>query len=124
MTPQASETVAAPRVKECPVQLEAKVESITSLAENDAAQKGKILVIEVRVLRVHLEKSILMDGDPDRVDPDKWRPLIMSFQEFYGLTAKKVLESKLAQIPERLYRGPDIERSRIEPALAAARSAL
>jgi len=124
LTPQASETVAAPRVKECPVQLEAKVESITSLAENDAAQKGKILVIEVRVLRVHLEKSILMDGDPDRVDPDKWRPLIMSFQEFYGLTAKKVLESKLAQIPERLYRGPDIERSRIEPALAAARSAL
>jgi flavin reductase (DIM6/NTAB) family NADH-FMN oxidoreductase RutF len=117
LTPMASETVAAPRVQECPVQLEAKVESIRSLAENDSAQKGRILVIEVRILRVHLEESILMDGNPDRVDPDKWRPLIMSFQEFYGLTAEKVTASKLAQIPERLYRGPDIERARGEAVL-------
>ena len=50
LTPLASETVAAPRVKECPVQLEAKVESIRSMAENDPVQTGKILVIEVRVL--------------------------------------------------------------------------
>jgi flavin reductase (DIM6/NTAB) family NADH-FMN oxidoreductase RutF len=123
LTPQVSETVGAPRVKECPVQLEAKVESIRSLAENDVSQKGRILVIEVRVLRVHLEQSILMDGNPDRVDPDKWRPLIMSFQEFYGLTTEKVSESKLAQIPERLYRGPDIERARTEATLAAGRIA-
>ena len=124
LTPQASETVAAPRVQECPVQLEAKVESIRSLADNDPAQKGGILVIEVRILRVHLEQSILMDGHPNRVDPDKWRPLIMSFQEFYGLTAKRVLESKLGKIPERLYRGPDIEKARTEPVLATVKSAL
>ena len=48
----------------------------------------------------------------DRIDPDKWRPLIMSFQEFYGLTPMKLAPSALAEIPERLYRGTDIERAR------------
>ena len=30
--------------------------------------------------------TLLMDGHADRIDPDKWSPLIMSFQKFYGLT--------------------------------------
>lgn len=36
----------------------------------------------------------------------------MSFQKFYGLEAGQVHDSALAQIPERLYRGPDIARAR------------
>jgi hypothetical protein len=60
---------------------------------------------------VHLEESILMDGDHNRIDPDKWRPLIMSFQEFYGLSSHKAHESGLAKIPERLYQTPDIQRA-------------
>ena len=52
-----------------------------------------------------------MREDPNRVDPDKWQPLIMSFQEFYGLSPRKAHESRLAEIPERLYRSPDIERA-------------
>ncbi len=111
LTPIRSETVAAPRVAECPVQLEAKVEAIHALAEDDPAQRGRILTIEVRILRVHLEDSILMAGERDRIDPDKWRPLIMSFQQFYGL-GPQVHDSTLARIPESLYRGPDIERAR------------
>ena len=31
-----------------------------------------------------------MDGWPNRIDPDKWRPLIMSFQKFYGLASGQV----------------------------------
>lgn len=112
LTPVHSDTVAPPRVLQCPVQLEARVEAVHGLAEDDVAQRGRVMIFEVRVLRVHLEESILMDGQSDRVDPDKWRPLMMSFQKFYGLTADQVHESTLARIPEVLYRGPDIERAR------------
>jgi len=110
LTRQDAETVNAPRVKECPVQLEAVVEAVHSLAEDDENLRGKILTIELRIQKVHLEESILMDGHPNRVDPDKWRPLIMSFQQFYGL-GEKVHSSTLAEIPERLYNGPDRERA-------------
>jgi flavin reductase (DIM6/NTAB) family NADH-FMN oxidoreductase RutF len=116
LTPDPSEVVAAPRVRECPVQLEAKLEAVHSLAENDPAQRGRTAVLEVRIVRVHLDEAILMAGHPDRVDPDKWRPLIMSFQEYYGLAPHKLHASILAQIPERLYRSPDVDRARTEAA--------
>ena len=115
LTPVAAQTVVAPRVLECPVQLEAKVEAVHGVAEDDPRQKGAISLIEVRIVRVHLEEQILMAGDRNRVDPDKWRPLIMSFQEFYGLAPNKVRPSTLAEIPERLYRAPDVDRAREEP---------
>jgi len=111
-TPVASETVTAPRVLECPVQLEAVVEGTHYLADDDPNQRGNIVCLEVRIQRVHLEESILMDGNPNRVDPDKWRPLIMSFQKFYGLDPHQVHESTLAQIPEHTYRSPDVDRAR------------
>lgn len=120
LTPDPSGTVAAPRVRECPVQLEAKVEAAHNLAEDDAQQRGRILVIEVRIRRVHVEESLLMCGETDRIDPDKWRPLIMSFQQFYGLTPHKLHDSTLGRISESLYRGPDIERARGEGVRAGA----
>ncbi len=107
----ASETVRAPRVRECPVQLEAVVEAVHGLADNDDLLRSRTKVIEVRIQRVHVDESIIMDGEPNRIDPDKWRPLIMSFQEFYGL-GPKCHHSRLGTIPEALYRGPDIERAR------------
>ncbi|HTY68788.1 MAG TPA: flavin reductase family protein [Alphaproteobacteria bacterium] len=116
LTPIASETISPPRVRECPVQLEAKVEAMHGLAEGDPTLRGRTAVIEVRIVRVHVEQNILTDGDPDRIDPDKWRPLIMSFQEFYGLAPHKLQPSILGQIPERLYRSPDVERARGERA--------
>ena len=54
-------------------------------------------------MRVHADSSILVPGDRDRIDPDKWRPLIMSFQHFYGLTPR-LQASTLATIPESAYR--------------------
>ena len=110
LTPGVSETVSAPRIMECPVQMEVVVEDVHSLAAKDEVLKGKILTLELRVQRVHLEESIIMEGHPDRVDPDKWRPLIMSFQEFYGL-GDKIHRSRLATIPEGLYRTVDIQRA-------------
>ncbi len=43
-------------------------------------------------------------AEPDRIDPDAWRPLIMSSQRFYGLTGEQVADSRLAEIPESAYR--------------------
>ncbi len=111
LTPMASETVAAPRVWECPVQLEAVVEATHRIAEGDAKQRGFILCFELRIQRVHVDESLLMNAELNRIDPDKWRPLIMSFQQFYGL-GPALQPSTLATIPESLYRSPDIARSR------------
>ncbi|MBI3561621.1 MAG: flavin reductase family protein [Gammaproteobacteria bacterium] len=111
LTPVASQTVGAPRVRECPVQLEAVVVATHPLAQEDAVQRGFMLCFEVRIQRVHLDESILMRGESNRIDPDRWRPLIMSFQKFYGL-GSQLHASALAKIPESLYRSPDIDRAR------------
>src|SRR5689334_10220540 len=57
-TPMPSETVKAPRLKECPVQLEAVLESTHSIAEDDDAQRGRLVALEVRITRVHIEESL------------------------------------------------------------------
>jgi flavin reductase (DIM6/NTAB) family NADH-FMN oxidoreductase RutF len=106
LTALAGETVAAPRAAECPVQIEAKVAHIHKMAQEDEIWRGNLVAIEVRVTRVHAHPGIMMEGEPNRIDPDKWRPLIMSFQQFYGLTPQKLQRSELAQIPEALYRPP------------------
>ena len=46
LTPVPSDTVAAPCVLECPVQLEARVEAMHSLAEYDVEMRGRLLAIE------------------------------------------------------------------------------
>ena len=111
LTPVASETVAPPRVAECPVVMEAVVEAVHPVADEDPAQRGGIVAVEVRVQRVFVHDSVRLAGTDDHIDPDAWRPLIMSFQKFYGLGAQ-VHSSALARIPEGMYRGPDIERAR------------
>lgn len=91
--------------------MDAVVAARHDLMEDDEVARGKIASFEVRVTRVHAHLDIMMDGFPNRVDPDKWRPLIMSFQRYYGV-GDEVHESTLAKIPEESYRMPDIARSR------------
>ena len=83
------------------------------IAEDDEMMRGRIVTFEVRVKRVHLDQDILAENEPNRIDPDKWRPLIMSFQKFYGLTSQQVHELTLAEIPESMYRSPDVGRSNL-----------
>jgi flavin reductase (DIM6/NTAB) family NADH-FMN oxidoreductase RutF len=111
LTPVPSETVAPPRVLECPVQMEASVQAVHGIAEDEPQQRDRIVTIEVRIQRVYLDETIIMAGYPNRVDPDKWRPLIMSFQHFYGL-GTQVHPSTLAEIPEALYYSTDIDTAR------------
>jgi flavin reductase (DIM6/NTAB) family NADH-FMN oxidoreductase RutF len=119
LTPVRAQTVAAPRVLECPVQLEAVVEASHGVAEDDDKLRGRVVTFEVRIQRVHIEESILLHDEPNRIDPDKWRPLIMSFQKFYGLAEGELHDSKLGWIPEKMYRSPDVDRAKAEAMTAA-----
>ena len=110
-TPAPSEAVAPPRALECPVHLEATLEGEHGLAQSDLYLKGAVVSFELRILRAHIDDAIMMDGEANRVDPDKWRPLIMSFQKFYGL-GPQLQPSRLASVPEAAYRSPDIDRAR------------
>jgi flavin reductase (DIM6/NTAB) family NADH-FMN oxidoreductase RutF len=103
LTPVPSEIVAPPRALECPIQLEARLAGSHRIAENNGAIRGHLIALEVEIVRVHADSSLLVPGEPDRIDPDRWRPLIMSFQQFYGLTPR-LQKSTLATIPESAYR--------------------
>lgn len=103
LTAMESDCVAAPRVRECPVHLEATLESVHPLAVRDADRRGALVAFEMRIVRVHVSESIRMAGHTDRIDPELWRPLIMSFQQFFGL-GEIVHDSTLARIPESAYR--------------------
>ena len=112
VTPVKAGKVRAPLVQECPVQLEAKLVVTNKLAADDVLQNGRILTIELRIVNVHVQESLLMDGYINRIDPDKWRPLIMSFQKFYGL-GPELHYSTLAEIPEELYKSPDMAKAEV-----------
>lgn len=103
LTEVPSERVEPPRVSECPVQLEAVLVGRHRLEESKAERRGKLVALEVEIVRVHVADEIRMLGTTHRIDPDRWRPLIMSFCEFYGL-GNKLRPSTLASIPEEAYR--------------------
>ena len=114
LTPLPGDTVGAPRVAECPIHLEAVLESVHPLAVRDPARRGRSLALELRIVRVHVADEVRLAGHADRIDPDRWRPLIMSFQHFYGL-GERVHESTLARIPEAAYRpSPALAPTRLE----------
>jgi hypothetical protein len=52
---------------------------------------------------VHVEPSLRLEGFEDRIDAVKWKPLIMSFCQFFGL-GSLLHPSALAEIPESMYR--------------------
>ena len=102
LTTTQSDLVKPPRINECLVQLEAVLEQSHQFGHNPH-RAPTALGIEVRVIRAHIDESILMSGFDNRIDPNLWRPLIMSFGQFYGLGGM-LHESTLAKIPENAYR--------------------
>ena len=93
LTADLSEIVAAPRVRECPIQLEARVENIRQLGTTEEHHAA----VEVRVIRTHVDENLLNHEKRHHIDPDKWNPLIMNFLEFYGLGAN-AHSSRLAKV--------------------------
>ena len=77
-----SELVKPPRIHECPVQLETILEATHPFATLPG-RDHMALAFEVRVVRAHIDESLLHAEAENHIDPDKWRPLIMSFCHFY-----------------------------------------
>ena len=123
LTPVASEMVTPPRVQECPIQLEGELIRVNPMMSEgyDYNQHERsaectlegIVALEVRIRRVHVAPDLLVKDRSNRIDPDRWKPIIMSFCRYYGLGSELVV-SKLAQIPEEQYRSPDIDRAKVE----------
>ncbi|KAH8811014.1 hypothetical protein F5884DRAFT_780971 [Xylogone sp. PMI_703] len=103
LTPLKSDLVRPARIAECPAQMGAELVGVYDMMR-DADTKG-FIALEVKVIRTHVHEEIRMGGHPNQIDPDKWNPMIMSFQEFYGLTGRKLDKSILANIAEEKYRG-------------------
>ncbi|WP_329107928.1 flavin reductase family protein [Micromonospora sp. NBC_01699] len=99
LTEQAADLVRAPRVAQCPIQLECRVVAAHPFGGPD----GDCTAFEVEVLRTHVEESLLIPGTP-YVDPIGWDPLVMKFCEFFG-GGENVHPSRLADgwnMPHRL----------------------
>lgn len=77
-TPVASAHVRAPRIGECPVQIEAQVSQFLPIAD------GEAIAVEAKVLRVHVHESIVQPGASDRIDTDAWQPLYYSFRHYFA----------------------------------------
>ncbi|MEO8198629.1 MAG: flavin reductase family protein, partial [Thermoanaerobaculia bacterium] len=95
LTPVASETVAAPRVLECPVQMEGFVHDHRPFGKNVSA-----VAFEIHITRLHVDESLLVagsaEGEKPRIDPERWQPLLMSFCRFFGMGGE-VHPSRLAE---------------------------
>ena len=87
LTEQAGEVVAAPRVAECPIQLECEVAEARPFGPGATA-------FQVNVIRAHVQEDLLVPGT-HYVDPLRWDPLIMKFCELFGGGAP-VSSSRLA----------------------------
>lgn len=85
LTPAPADLVRAPLVGECPIQLECTISRIEPFGEADP-RIGSIKAVEALVIRAHIEESLLVPGTTKYIDPHRWKPLIMSFTEFFGLT--------------------------------------
>jgi flavin reductase (DIM6/NTAB) family NADH-FMN oxidoreductase RutF len=92
LTPVKSVCVAPPRIGECPVQMEGIVHDLRPFGKNVNAN-----MFEVHIVKLHVDEQLLMgDGQRPRIDPTRWRPLIMSFCRFFGLSGE-VHPSRLAE---------------------------
>ena len=113
LTAEMAEHVDAPLIRECPLQMEAELAAFHPLT----AEAGNLIALEVRILKVRAMPEILRESDNNRIDPDKWRPLIMSFCNFYGL-GSQIHDSRLSEIPEELYRPQRVSDQMLEESLA------
>jgi len=87
-----SESVAPPRVRECPVQMEGIVHGFRPFGKNVSAN-----MFEVHIVKLHVDEKLLVGSDArPYIDPVRWRPLIMNFCRFFGLGGE-VHPSRLAE---------------------------
>ncbi len=95
LTPAPSALVTPPRVQECPLQIEARLESIQPLGD------GACLAV-VRAVKVHAHPSIVLG--PNHIDPAAWHPLIYNFRHYFGLGPElgRTFRADTPPVPQRV----------------------
>jgi flavin reductase (DIM6/NTAB) family NADH-FMN oxidoreductase RutF len=99
LTEQPADLVRAPRVAECPIQLECLVEEAHPFGDADT----NCTAFQVRIVRAHIDEELVIPGT-HYVDPLRWDPLIMKFCEFFG-DGRNMRPSRLAEgwkMPHRM----------------------
>jgi len=94
-------------------------DNLPSLVQVNRSSIGNHCAAEGMECPIQLEAVLaaphgITEDNPNRIDPDKGSPLIMSFQEFYGLNGGQIHRSRLGEIPEDFYRSSDVDRARYE----------
>lgn len=92
LSPVPSDLVAPPRTAECPIALEAEAEAVRPFGGEDSG----ILAVEARIVRTHVDPTLLVDGSDRHIDPERWDPLLMKFTHYYG-RATNMRHSRLAE---------------------------
>jgi len=84
--PRASELVAPPRIRECPLQFEAKLAALHGVQPDQAADQG-MRILELDVVRVHAHREVVISGT-NHVDTSRWNPLFYVFRHYFGHAGK------------------------------------
>lgn len=79
-----SSTVAAPRIAESPLQLEARLcHALSRPLDAWREQAGGYAILEMEVLRVHAHEEIVIPGT-QHIDPARYHPLFYVFRHYFG----------------------------------------
>ncbi|KAH7408508.1 hypothetical protein DE146DRAFT_752636 [Phaeosphaeria sp. MPI-PUGE-AT-0046c] len=103
ITPLPSTIGSIPRMAECPVTMEARLVAEHSRFKVQPTE-GAVLSFELHITGFEVLLELKLEGYQNRIDTDKWKPIIMMFSELYGLGNGKAMESVLVVIEEEMYR--------------------
>lgn len=78
LTPQPSAQVRPHRIRECPLQIEARVKAVRV-----PSYDGGFAIVETESVCVHAREEILTSEG--YIAPTKWKPLIYNFRHYFGL---------------------------------------
>jgi flavin reductase (DIM6/NTAB) family NADH-FMN oxidoreductase RutF len=82
-----SHEVAPPRVAECPLQLEARVDLIVERpVDGWRGGADSYAIAELRVIRVHAHEDVVVPGT-QHIDPPHYQPLFYLFRHYVGCGA-------------------------------------
>jgi flavin reductase (DIM6/NTAB) family NADH-FMN oxidoreductase RutF len=88
LAPLASDLVRPARVRECPVQMEARVVAVHKLHGDRLQQLGGGVAAEVEILRVHVASEFITGEN--YIDPERWSPLLYNFRHYFRLADKEL----------------------------------
>jgi flavin reductase (DIM6/NTAB) family NADH-FMN oxidoreductase RutF len=86
LTALAGVGVSAPRVAECPLQLEAELLRLHEPAPTAHGETPDFRIVEVRVTAVHAHADLTRPGT-EHIDVERWKPLLYVFRRYVGAGA-------------------------------------